>query len=169
MKITTKGPWKRVDERLPYEMNQSGIMRTASDHAYGAGIYIKPSTTEKSRARYHMQNHNRMLRRAWTIKSMLKRLWNINIDPTDSDIRMIKKLSEDKNQEQGKNQKNEAPKERKIAEEDAPVTVNGKRRHCVFCGYLLYKSDNAFFYHKSCYTSRNVDIVDDCFIGAYSF
>ena len=169
MSVSTKGPWRPVRD-LPYEMNQSGMVRSTKQHKKGAGIYIKPTTYENATPRYVFRwgmNGNTPF--SIMVNNLLKEVWDINRHLTKTEIHYIKKIAEQKNRESSNHKKQRPPKDKRITEKDEPLVVNNKYRYCHYCGHILYKSDGNYFYHRSCYRSRDDDIVENLLTGGHSF
>lgn len=171
---TADGPYRRIGEAFPYEMNEDGIIRTADDHSWGPGFLMKPiivkngnSDSKKGppRARYRLYSNESDDRQSFkTLKNMLKEVWGIDCEPVDEDFQEILELCAHHNAQRY----DESGGECAGAGADAtPITVNGKPRYCQFCGEVLTKQDQNYYYHRECYRDRDpVYRSEDIFHGA---
>lgn len=174
--ISVDGPYRRIGEIFPYEINQDGIVRTASDHSWGEGYLLKPAIvkngnndgkqgTPKMRCRM-MSNDGHDRQSFKTIRNVVLEVWGISREFTDGDYRQILELCNHYNSLRAKSGGESAgPHKDPNAE---PLVVNGKRRYCQFCGQVLTRQDCNYFYHSECLRDRgSVFQPEDIFHGAF--
>jgi len=169
MSITTKGTWKQIRE-LPYEMNQSGMVRSTKNHPKGEGIYVKPTMFQNAKPRYVFRvgvsdSHPFSI----IVNQLLQEVWGEDRFLTETEVHYIRKIAEQKNRESNNHEKQEPPKKKQIKAGDKPLIVNNKFRYCIYCGHILYQSDKNYFYHSSCYRSRNDERPEEIMPGSHSY
>ena len=168
--INSRGPWRQIRDDLDYEMNPCGVVRSIPGHREGSNrvVYMKPCKGSQKNTRYQFYcngSKNKRKRVSFTLTHLFKTVWGTEPEITRANIDTLKQIAERKNRENCINQK----KKPGVNTNDKPLIVNGKPRYCAFCGYQLFESDLNFFYHRTCYTSRNSDMMEDCFAGGHSY
>lgn len=167
--ISVSGPYRRIGNNYPYEVNENGIVRTAFDHSWGPGFLVKPTIAKNgdndskqrtAKIRYRLYSNDSDGKRMFkTLRNMLREVWGIERDFTDEEYQQILELCDYHNSERHKERGGEC-------KDATPITVNGKPRHCWFCGKALTSQDGNYFYHSKCFENHNpVYQVEDIFHG----